>query len=245
MEYLRKTMLAMASDFRVMVIKLADRLHNMRTLGYMSPEKQQLTSRETLDIFSPIANRLGIWQIKWQLEDLSFRYLNPVAYRAIREQLNERRADREKELERTIAYIREQFAREGLQGEIKGRPKHIYSIYRKMERKNLPFSQIHDSRAIRIIVDTLAECYQALGIIHNVFHTLPGEFDDYISSPKENQYRSLHTGVRDRDGKPLEIQIRTREMDEDAGYGIAAHWRYKEGRAPTGSDAAFERRVEK
>jgi len=244
MEYLRKMMLAMISDFRVMLIKLADRLHNMRTLGYMSPEKQQITARETLDIFAPIANRLGIWQIKWQLEDLSFRYLNPDAYRAIREQLNERRADREKDMERTIAYIREQFAREGLKAEIKGRPKHIYSIYRKMERKNLPFSQIHDIRAIRIIVETLPECYQALGIIHNIFHTMPGEFDDYISSPKENSYRSLHTGVRDRDGKPLEIQIRTREMDEDAEYGVAAHWRYKEGRTPSGADAAFERRVE-
>jgi len=245
MEYLRKMLLAMVSDFRVMLIKLADRLHNMRTLGYMSPEKQLLTARETLDIFAPIANRLGIWQIKWQLEDLSFRYLDPDGYRAIREQLNERRADREKDMERTILYIREQFARESLHAEIKGRPKHIYSIYRKMERKNLPFNQIHDIRAIRIIVDTLPECYQALGIIHNIFHTMPGEFDDYISSPKENSYRSLHTGVRDRDGKPLEIQIRTREMDEDAEYGIAAHWRYKEGRAPTGSDAAFERRVEK
>jgi len=246
MEYLRKMLLAMASDFRVMVIKLADRLHNMRTLGYMSPEKQQLTARETLDIFAPIANRLGIWQIKWQLEDLSFRYLNPEAYRAIREQLNERRADREKDMERTIAYIREQFAREGLHAvEIKGRPKHIYSIYRKMERKTLPFNQIHDIRAIRIIVETLPECYQALGIIHNIFHTMPGEFDDYISSPKENHYRSLHTGVRDREGKPLEIQIRTREMDEEAEYGIAAHWRYKEGRQSTAADAAFERRVEK
>ncbi|HMM27788.1 MAG TPA: bifunctional (p)ppGpp synthetase/guanosine-3',5'-bis(diphosphate) 3'-pyrophosphohydrolase [Aggregatilineaceae bacterium] len=245
MEYLRKMFLAMVSDFRVMLIKLADRLHNMRTLGYMSPEKQQQTARETLDIFAPIANRLGIWQIKWQLEDLSFRYLDPEGYRAIREELHERRADREKDMERTIAYIREQFAREGLQAEIKGRPKHIYSIHRKMERKNLPFNQIHDIRAIRIIVETLPECYQALGIIHSIFHTMPGEFDDYISSPKENSYRSLHTGVRDRDGKPLEIQIRTREMDEDAEYGIAAHWRYKEGRAPSGADAAFERRVEK
>ncbi|MCC6801131.1 MAG: bifunctional (p)ppGpp synthetase/guanosine-3',5'-bis(diphosphate) 3'-pyrophosphohydrolase, partial [Anaerolineae bacterium] len=245
MEYLRKMFLAMVSDFRVMLIKLADRLHNMRTLGYMAPDKQQRTARETLDIFAPIANRLGIWQIKWQLEDLSFRYLDPEGYRAIREELHERRADREKDMDRTIAYIREQFAREGLQADIKGRPKHIYSIHRKMERKNLPFNQIHDIRAIRIIVDTLPECYQALGIIHNIFHTMPGEFDDYISSPKDNSYRSLHTGVRDRDGKPLEIQIRTREMDEDAEFGIAAHWRYKEGRAPSGADAAFERRVEK
>jgi len=243
-EYLRKMFLAMGTDFRVMLIKLADRLHNMRTLGYMSEEQQQRTARETLDIFAPIANRLGIWQIKWQLEDLAFRYLDPEGYRTIREELHERRADREKDMEGTIAYIRDQFLREDLHAEIKGRPKHIYSIHRKMERKNLPFNQIHDIRAIRIIVETLPECYRALGIIHNIFHTMPGEFDDYISSPKDNSYRSLHTGVRDRDGKPLEIQIRTREMDEDAEYGIAAHWRYKEGLPASGADAAFERRVE-
>ncbi len=245
MEYLRKMFLAMGSDFRVILIKLADRLHNMRTLHYLPPERQQQIARETLEIFAPIANRLGIWQIKWELEDLAFRYLNPEAYRAIASQLQERRADREKYMERTIAYIREQFAREGLKAEIKGRPKHIYSIYRKMERKNLPFSQIYDIRAIRIIVDTVAECYQALGIIHNIFHAISGEFDDYISSPKDNSYRSLHTAVRDREGKILEIQIRTHEMDEDAEYGIAAHWRYKEGRSATASDPAFERRVER
>ncbi|WP_238626271.1 RelA/SpoT family protein [Aggregatilinea lenta] len=245
-EYLRKTFLAMGSDFRVMLIKLADRLHNMRTLGYMPAHKQIQTARETLDIFAPIANRLGIWQIKWELEDLSFRYLDPDRYREIAAQIDERRADREAYMERVTAYIREQFAREDLRAEIKGRPKHIYSIYRKMDRKHLPFSQIYDIRAIRIIVDNIAECYQALGIIHNIFHSIPGEFDDYISSPKENSYRSLHTAVLDKEGKTLEVQIRTRDMDEEAEYGIAAHWRYKEGRnGGTSAESAFERRIER
>lgn len=241
MEYLRKVFLAMGADFRVILIKLADRLHNMRTLGYMPPHKQIQKAKETLEIFAPIANRLGIWQIKWELEDLAFRYLDPQKYREIAAQLDERRSDREAYLNRTIAYIQEHFACEGLQAEIQGRPKHIYSIYRKMERKNLPFSQIYDVRAIRIIVDTVPQCYQALGIIHNIFHAIPGEFDDYISSPKENQYRSLHTAVLDKEGKTLEVQIRTHKMHEEAEYGIAAHWRYKEGRSSTSGDAAFER----
>ncbi len=245
MEYLRKMFLAMGSDFRVILIKLADRLHNMRTLGYMPPHKQIQKARETLEIFAPIANRLGIWQIKWELEDLAFRYLEPDRYREIATQLHERRADREAYMERITAYITEQFAREGLHGEITGRPKHIYSIYRKMERKHLPFNQIHDVRAIRIIVNTIPECYQALGIIHNIFHAMPGEFDDYISSPKENSYRSLHTAVLDKDGKTLEVQIRTAKMHEEAEYGIAAHWRYKENRAAAGRDAAFERSLER
>jgi|AMZC01.1.fsa_nt_AMZC01002675.1_10 GTP pyrophosphokinase len=245
MEYLRKMFLAMGADFRVILIKLADRLHNMRTLGYMPPHKQIEKAKETLEIFAPIANRLGIWQIKWELEDLAFRYLDPQKYREIASQLDERRSDREAYLKRTIAYIQEHFAREGLKAEIQGRPKHIYSIYRKMERKNLPFSQIYDVRAIRIIVDTVPQCYQALGIIHNIFHAIPGEFDDYISSPKENQYRSLHTAVLDKEGKTLEVQIRTHEMHEEAEYGIAAHWRYKEGRSSSAAEAAFERRLER
>ncbi|NLX10175.1 MAG: bifunctional (p)ppGpp synthetase/guanosine-3',5'-bis(diphosphate) 3'-pyrophosphohydrolase [Chloroflexi bacterium] len=244
-EYLRKTFLAMGSDFRVILIKLADRLHNMRTLSYMPPHKQTEKARETLDIFAPIANRLGIWQVKWELEDLAFRYLEPDKYREIADQIDERRSDREAYMKRITGYIREQFAREGLEAEIKGRPKHIYSIYRKMDRKHLPFSQIYDIRAIRIIVHTVPECYQALGIIHNIFHAIPGEFDDYISSPKENSYRSLHTAVLDKDGKTLEVQIRTREMDEEAEYGIAAHWRYKEGRGMSGQESAFERRLER
>jgi len=245
MEFLRKMFLAMGSDFRVILIKLADRLHNMRTLGHMPPHKQIQKSKETLEIFAPIANRLGIWQIKWELEDLAFRYLDPQKYREIAAQIDERRSDREAYMKRTIAYIQEHFAREGLKAEIQGRPKHIYSIYRKMERKNLPFSQIYDIRAIRIMVETIPQCYQALGIIHNIFHAIPGEFDDYISSPKQNSYRSLHTAVLDKDGKTLEVQIRTPEMHEDAEYGIAAHWRYKEGRAPSSGELSFERRLER
>lgn len=243
MEYLRKMFLAMGSDFRVILIKLADRLHNMRTLTHMPPHKQYEKAKETLDIFAPIANRLGIWQMKWELEDLAFRYLNPDTYKQIASQIDERRSDREAYMARTIEFIRQQFAREGLRAEITGRPKHIYSIHRKMANKNLPFNQIYDIRAIRIIVDTIPECYQALGIIHNVYHAIPGEFDDYISSPKENSYRSLHTAVLDAEGKTLEVQIRTNEMHEDAEYGIAAHWRYKENRSTT--DTRFEFRLER
>jgi len=245
MEYLRKMFLAMGSDFRVILIKLADRLHNMRTLGYMPPHKQIQKSRETLEIFAPIANRLGIWQIKWELEDLAFRYIDPIRYRELATMLDERRSDREAYLKRTSTFIREQFGKESLVAELKGRPKHIYSIFKKMERKHLPFNQIYDVRALRVIVNTVPECYQALGIIHNIFHAIPGEFDDYISSPKENSYRSLHTAVLDKEGKTLEIQIRTREMDEEAEYGIAAHWRYKEQRASSHTDNALERRLER
>ena len=245
MEYLRKMFLAMGSDFRVILIKLADRLHNMRTLAHMPLHKQQQKSKETRDIFAPIANRLGIWQMKWELEDLAFRYLDPEAYRAIADQIDERRSDREAYMRRTIEFIREQFARENLQGEISGRPKHIYSIYRKIQRKNLPFNQIYDIRAIRIMVESVPDCYQALGIIHNVYHAIPGEFDDYISSPKENSYRSLHTAVLDAEGKTLEVQIRTQEMHDEAEYGIAAHWRYKENRASSSTEARFEKRLER
>jgi GTP pyrophosphokinase len=244
-EYLRKMFMAMGSDFRVILIKLADRLHNMRTLSHMPPHKQIQKAKETLEIFAPIANRLGIWQLKWELEDLAFHYLEPDRYHEIAAQLDERRSDREVYLKRTIAFIQEQFAREGLRAEIQGRPKHIYSIFRKMDRKNLPFSQIYDIRAIRIIVDTVPQCYQALGIIHNVFHAIPGQFDDYISSPKENSYRSLHTAVLDNEGRTLEMQIRTRAMHEEAEYGIAAHWRYKEGRSVSGVDSTFERYLER
>ncbi|MBN1565568.1 MAG: bifunctional (p)ppGpp synthetase/guanosine-3',5'-bis(diphosphate) 3'-pyrophosphohydrolase [Anaerolineae bacterium] len=245
MEYLRKMFLAMGSDFRVILIKLADRLHNMRTLVHMPPHKQIQKARETRDIFAPIANRLGIWGMKWELEDLAFRYLDQDAYRAIAAQIDERRSDREAYMRRTIEFLREQFAQEGLKADISGRPKHIYSIYRKMQRKNLPFNQIYDIRAIRIMVNTTPECYQALGIIHNVYHAIPGEFDDYISSPKENSYRSLHTAVLDTEGKTLEVQIRTQEMHYEAEFGIAAHWRYKENRASSSAEARFEQRLER
>ncbi len=243
MEYLRKMFLAMGADLRVLLIKLADRLHNMRTLEHMPEHKRRRIAKETFEIYAPLANRLGIWQFKWQLEDLSFRYLQPERYHALASQLNERRSDREADLRHLQAFIADHFAREGLKAEITARPKHIYSIYRKMERKNLPIEQIYDVRAIRVIVDTVPQCYQALGIIHNIFHAIPGEFDDYISSPKENSYRSLHTAVIDDQGKTLEVQIRTHEMHEESEYGVAAHWRYKENRT-THVNEAFDRRLE-
>ena len=242
MEYIRKMLLTMGDDVRVVLVKLADRLHNMRTLGYMPREKQRTVSMETRDIFAPLANRLGIWQMKWELEDLSFRYLNPEAYRAIAKALDERRDERE-------TYVRE--IKERLIKELRAaninhvtittRPKHIYSIYSKMTRKDLPLEQIYDIRGMRVLVDSLTECYLALGIVHNLWRPIPGEFDDYIANPKDNFYRSLHTAVHDDAGKTVEVQIRTWEMHEDAEYGIAAHWRYKEGE--NGHDQAFEQRL--
>ena len=242
MEYIRKIMLTMGDDVRVVLVKLADRLHNMRTLGYMPRHKQRAVAQETMDIFAPLANRLGIWQMKWELEDLSFRYLNPDAYRSIAKALDERRDERET----YVARIRDRLigelnASRIMNVTITARPKHIYSIYNKMTKKDLPLEQIYDIRGMRVLVDTLAECYLALGIAHNLWRPIPGEFDDYIANPKDNFYRSLHTAVHDDEGKTVEIQIRTWEMHEDAEYGIAAHWRYKEG--GNGRDQAFEQRL--
>ena len=230
MEYIRKIMLTMGDDVRVVLVKLADRLHNMRTLGYMPRNKQQSVAQETMDIFAPLANRLGIWQIKWQLEDLSFRYLNPAAYRSIATALDERRDDRESYVSRIKnRLITELNASRITDVTISARPKHIYSIYSKMTRKDLPLEQIYDIRGMRVLVKSLEQCYLTLGIVHNLWRPIPGEFDDYIANPKDNFYRSLHTAVHDDAGKTVEIQIRTWEMHEDAEYGIAAHWRYKEG----------------
>jgi len=228
-ENLRKMFLAMVDDIRVVIIKLADRLHNMRTLGALPPERQQAIARETLEIFAPIANRLGIWQLKWQLEDLSFRYLDSDAYHEIARLLSERRAERSRYLERVISVIRARLDEEGIQARITGRPKHLYSIYTKMQEKRRDFDQIYDVRGVRIIVNTVQECYHVLGVMHSLWRPIPGEFDDYIAMPKDNLYQSLHTAVVSLDGKPLEIQIRTEEMHQVAEYGIAAHWRYKEG----------------
>ena len=242
MEYIRKMLLTMGDDVRVVLVKLADRLHNMRTLGYMPPNKQLAIARETMDIFAPLANRLGIWQMKWELEDLAFRYLNPQAYRSIARSLDERRDEREKYIDR----IREKLVKELNASHIKkvtitARPKHIFSIYNKMTNKALPLEQIYDIRGMRVLVNTLAECYLALGIVHNLWRPIPNEFDDYVANPKDNFYRSLHTAVHDDEGKTVEVQIRTWEMHEDAEYGIAAHWRYKEGHQ--GHDQAFEQRL--
>jgi len=243
MEYFRKMFLMMDDDVRVVLVKLADRLHNLRTLGYMPAHKQKRIARETMDIFAPLANRLGIWQVKWELEDLSFRYLQPDAYRAIARNLDERRADRQTYVSEIADTLRQELAKANITNVlISARPKHITSIYKKMKRKNLPLEQIYDIRAVRLIVEEETECYLALGLVHKLWRPIPGEFDDYIGTPKDNFYRSLHTAVLDDNGKTLEVQIRTREMHEDAEYGIAAHWRYKEGRKGA-NDQSFERRI--
>ena len=227
-ETLRKVFLAMGDDIRVVLIKLADRLHNMRTLGYMPEAKRRRIAQETMDIFAPLANRLGIWQIKWELEDLSFRYLDPDKYREIAENLAERRQDREKMVKQIIEHLQAVLAHNDIKAEITGRPKHIYSIYKKMIEKGKPFEMVRDLRAVRCIVADIPTCYAALGVIHTTWRPLPQEFDDYIAAPKDNFYQSLHTAVIYDDGKPLEVQIRTPEMHQNAEYGIAAHWRYKE-----------------
>lgn len=239
-ETLRKTFLAMGEDVRVVLIKLADRLHNMRTLGHLSEQKRRRIAQETLDIFAPLANRLGIWQMKWELEDLGFRYVNPEKYKEIANNLAEKRLDREREMGEIITHLTEIIAQAAIKPEISGRPKHIYSIYRKMVRKGVPFDQVHDVRGVRIIVPDVPSAYSTLGVIHTHWRPIPGQFDDYIAVPKDNFYQSLHTSVLYDDGKTLEIQIRTPEMHQNAELGIAAHWRYKEG-APR--DDAFEKKI--
>jgi len=228
-ENVRKMFLAMADDIRVVLIKLADRLHNMKTLSFLPPEKRRRIAQETMDIYAPLANRLGIWQLKWQLEDLAFRHLDPDKYKEIACSLKSTRAVRERYVSRVVAILESELQKAGIEAEISGRPKHIYSIYRKMERRATDISQIYDLQAVRVIVDEVRDCYTVLGIVHSLWHPLPGQFDDYIASPKESMYQSLHTTVLSVDAKPLEIQIRTREMHQLAEFGVAAHWRYKEG----------------
>jgi guanosine-3',5'-bis(diphosphate) 3'-pyrophosphohydrolase len=227
-ETLRKTFIAMGDDIRVVLIKLADRMHNMRTLGYMPESKRKRIAQETLDIFAPLANRLGIWRIKWELEDLSFRYINPEKYKEIAENLAERRENREQYIQQIITRLKTILDQANVHADITGRPKHIYSIYRKMAEKGRPFDMVRDLRGIRLIVPDIPSCYSALGVIHTNWRPIPHEFDDYIAGPKDNFYQSLHTAVVYDDGKPLEVQIRTPEMNQSAEYGIAAHWRYKE-----------------
>jgi GTP pyrophosphokinase len=239
-ETLRKTFLAMGDDVRVVLIKLADRLHNMRTLGFMPEHKRKRIAKETLDIFAPLANRLGIWQIKWELEDLGFRYVNPEKYREIAEQIQERRPDREAQIESIKSNLLQLLESNNIKAEISGRPKHIYSIYKKMTQKGKPFDLVRDVRAVRLIVQDIPSCYAALGVIHTHWRPIPGEFDDYIAAPKDNFYQSLHTAVIYDDKRPLEVQIRTAEMHQNAEYGIAAHWRYKEG---AHRDKNYEQRI--
>ncbi len=239
-ENIRKMLLAMAQDIRVVLIKLADRLHNMRTLYSLPSEKQQRIARQTMEIYAPLAERLGIWQMKWELEDLAFKALEPERFRELAKLLDTRRKGRETYIDRAIAELTPRLEAAGIEADLQGRPKHIYSIWKKMERKSAEFGEIYDVYAIRILVDDVRDCYAALGIVHSLWRPIPGQFDDYIAVPKNNLYQSLHTAVIALDGKPLEIQIRTQAMHQVSEVGIAAHWRYKEG---TKSDREYDAKL--
>ncbi len=231
-ENLRKMFLAMAEDVRVVIIKLTDRLHNMRTLDALAEEKRRRIAMETMDIFAPLAGRMGIWQIKWELEDLAFRHLQPAKYREIAQLVAAKRTSRERYVAEVEEILSEELARNGLKADVKGRAKHIYSIYQKMDRyarDGKTFDQIYDLLALRVLVNDVPACYAALGIVHGLWHPIHGTFDDYIYSPRETGYQSLHTSVMCLGARPLEVQIRTHEMHRVAEYGVAAHWRYKEG----------------
>ena len=239
-ENIRKMLLAMAQDIRVVLIKLADRLHNLRTLFVLPLEKQQRIAHQTMEIYAPLAERLGIWQIKWELEDLAFKALEPERFRDLAKLLDTRRKGRETYIERAIATLRLNLEASGIEADIEGRPKHIYSIWKKMQRKSAEFGEIYDVYAIRLLVDEVRDCYAALGIVHSIWRPIPGQFDDYIAVPKNNRYQSLHTAVIALDGKSLEIQIRTHQMHQVSEVGIAAHWRYKEG---TKSDREYDAKL--
>ena len=238
-ENLRKMLVAMAEDLRVVFIKLADRLHNMRTLDALAPEKQQSVAQETLEIYTPLAHRLGIGELKWHLEDLAFQYLEPGEFRRIVTLLAARRAQRENFIAQVTDILKKELDKAGLRAELSGRPKHIYSIHQKMERGR-DFNDIYDLLALRVLVSTVPDCYSVVGIIHSLWHPIPEEFDDYIANPKPNGYQSLHTAVMCFGTTPLEVQIRTREMNYNDEYGVAAHWRYKQGQK---ADLHFEEKI--
>ena len=239
-ESLRKMLLAMVQDIRVVLIKLAERTHTLRCLSGASPSQQKRIAQESKGIFAPLANRLGVWQIKWELEDLSLRYLEPQLYKEVAKMLDERRVDREQYIIDVVNQLKSELSDAEIKGEVTGRPKHIYSIIKKMKSKRLDFNELYDVRAVRILVDDIKDCYTVLGMIHNLWQPIPGEFDDYIARPKSNNYRSLHTAVSGLRGLALEVQIRTVEMHQHSELGVAAHWRYKEGGK---SDAKFDEKV--
>ena len=243
LERLRKMLLAMAQDVRVVLIALARRLHRLRTLAGYDPIAQQRIARETLDLYAPLANRLGIARVKWELEDLALRWLAPDTYKELARALDERRVEREAYIEAAMDELRAELEHAGIHAEVTGRVKHIYSIWKKMQRKRLPFEQIFDVRAVRVIVDTVADCYAALGVVHARWNHIRKEFDDYIANPKANGYRSLHTAVFGPDGRTLEIQIRTLEMHQNAELGVAAHWRYKEGASGAQQPSSYEQQI--
>ena len=241
-ENLRKMLLAMVEDIRVVILKLAERLQALRWLMSGDAAERRTTAREVLELYAPLANRLGVWQLKWELEDLSLRATEPDTYKEIAKLLDERRLDRQRYIEDVVATLKRELAAAHIAADVSGRPKHIFSIWTKMRRKQAGIDALYDIRAVRILVDDVKQCYTALGIVHHLWTPLPGEFDDYIAKPKANDYRSLHTAVIGPEGKPLEVQIRTREMHQHSEYGVAAHWRYKEG-VLARRDPAFEDRI--
>jgi len=240
-ETLRKMLLAVVSDPRLVLARLAEELVVLRHARELPAAERERRALEARAIYAPLANRLGVWQLKWELEDLAFRYLEPEEYKRVAAALNERRADRERYIERLCAELREELAAAGIAAEVYGRPKHIYSIYRKMQRKQLAFEQLFDVRAVRLVVASIPECYAALGIVHGLWPYIPGEFDDYVATPKGNGYRSIHTAVIGPHGRSVEVQIRTAEMHEHSELGVAAHWTYKEGGV---RDAQYQRKIE-
>lgn len=242
-EVLRKMVLGMVEDVRVVLIRLASRTQTLRWFAKNQSDERIAYARETLDIYAPLANRLGVWQLKWELEDLSFRFLEPELYKKIAQMLDERRLERERYIARTIEALAQELKAAGVTAQITGRPKHLYSIWNKMRSKNLDFSELYDVRALRVIVPSLKDCYTALGVVHNLWQPIPKEFDDYISRPKGNLYQSLHTAAIGPGGRTLEVQIRTEEMHRQAEFGVAAHWRYKEGGKPARAEAAFEQKI--